>query len=52
LGHKKAGYYLSKDKAAYWDGRNSYGEEVSSGVYFYTMEAGEFRAARKMVILW
>jgi len=51
LGRKKAGYYLSKDKAAYWDGRNSNGEQVSSGTYFYTMEAGEFKVARKMVIV-
>ena len=50
LGHKEAGAYRRKNKAAYWDGRNSNGEEVASGVYFYTMEAGKFKTTRKMVI--
>jgi len=51
VGRKDAGDYLSKEHAAYWDGRNSDGEEVSSCVYFYVMEAGSFRATKKMVIL-
>ena len=51
LGNRNAGIYTTKDKAAYWDGRDSLGEQVSSGVYFYTLQAGEFRATRKMVIL-
>jgi DNA-binding beta-propeller fold protein YncE len=51
LGQKDAGLYVSKDKAAYWDGRNDAGEEVSSGIYFVTMKAGEFVAIRKTVIL-
>jgi hypothetical protein len=34
-----------------WDGRNDYGYEVSSGVYFYAMQAGEFTQTRKMVLL-
>ncbi|MBM3242887.1 T9SS type A sorting domain-containing protein [Candidatus Poribacteria bacterium] len=51
LGNKNAGIYLTTDKAAYWDGRDSFGEKVSSGVYYYTLQAGEFRATRKMVIV-
>ena len=51
LGNQKAGAYVTKDKAAYWDGKDSLGEKVASGVYFYTIQAGEFRAGRKMVIL-
>jgi hypothetical protein len=51
LGNKPAGAYLSKDKATYWDGKNEYGEKVSSGVYFYLMEAGSFRATKKMLII-
>lgn len=35
LGHQAAGYYTDKNRAAYWDGRNSLGENVASGVYFY-----------------
>jgi len=52
LGHKDAGVYVSRSAAAYWDGRDSFGEQVASGVYFYTLQAGKFRATtRKMVIL-
>lgn len=51
FGHQKAGYYVSKGKAAYWDGRSRNGEKVASGVYYYQLQAGEFRATRKMVIL-
>jgi uncharacterized repeat protein (TIGR01451 family) len=51
LGQKEAGFYISKGKSAYWDGRNHFGEKVSSGVYFYTLHAGDFTATRKMVIM-
>jgi WD40 repeat protein len=51
LGEKNAGFYFTKDKAAYWDGKDSEGEKVASGIYFYTLEAGEFRTTRKMVII-
>jgi hypothetical protein len=50
LGHKDAGVYVSRSKAAYWDGKNEAGEEAASGIYFYTIQAGDFTAARKMVI--
>jgi len=50
LGQKAAGWYLDKDRAAYWDGRNEYNERISSGVYFYSIEAGNFRATRKLVV--
>ena len=50
LGHQPAGIYQSKSRAAYWDGRNALGEPVASGVYFYTLTAGEFAATRKMLI--
>jgi predicted GH43/DUF377 family glycosyl hydrolase len=51
LGHQPAGHYATKNKAVYWDGKNNFGESVASGVYFYTLQAGKFRATRKMVIL-
>jgi hypothetical protein len=35
----------------YWDGRNDKGEEVTSGLYFYQLKAGDFDATRKMVIV-
>ena len=50
LGHQREGYYTSQNRAAYWDGRNALGESVASGVYFYTLTAGEFTATRKMLI--
>jgi WD40 repeat protein len=50
LGHKEAGFYTTKEKAAYWDGRNETGEPASSGVYFYTIQVGPFQATKKMVI--
>jgi len=50
LGHKTPGFYMTKDKAAYWDGKNETGEQAASGVYFYTIQAGEFTATKKMVI--
>ena len=51
VGHQTAAVYESRSKAAYWDGRNDLGESVASGVYFYTLTAGDFSATRKMVIL-
>ena len=50
LGHRSVGVYESRSRAVYWDGRNTLGEPVASGVYFYTLTAGEFRATRKMLI--
>jgi hypothetical protein len=34
-----------------WDGRDGTGREVASGIYFLHMEAGDFAAVRKMVLL-
>ena len=50
LGHQPAGMYQNRSRAAYWDGRNALGEPVASGVYFYSLTAGEFTATRKMLI--
>ena len=50
LGLMPAGIYQSRSRAAYWDGRNNVGEPVASGVYFYTLTAGEFTSTRKMLI--
>jgi hypothetical protein len=51
IGRKSAGYYVTRSQSAYWDGRNESGEFVSSGIYFYTIQAGNFTATRKMVLL-
>ena len=50
LGHQAAGIYQSRSRAAYWDGKNAFGEPVASGLYFYTLSAGDFTATRKMLI--
>lgn len=50
LGQQPGGMYQSRSRAAYWDGRNRLGEPVASGVYFYTLTAGDFTATRKMLI--
>ena len=51
LGQKRAEHYITKDKAAYWNGRNAIGERVASGIYFYQIQAGKFNDVKRMVIL-
>ena len=50
LRHQAAGMYQNRSRAAYWDGKNEFGEKVASGLYFYTLTAGDFSATRKMLI--
>ncbi|RKU14851.1 hypothetical protein C6503_14270, partial [Candidatus Poribacteria bacterium] len=51
LGQQPGGMYQSKSRAAYWDGRNEHNEPVASGLYLYTLTAGDFTATRKMLII-
>ena len=51
LGFKPRGFYMTRSTAAYWDGRNNMGELIASGVYFYSLQAADFSATRKMLIL-
>ena len=51
VGHKPIGYYLTRERAIYWDGQNQNRESVSSGVYFYTLNTDTYTQTRRMVIL-
>ena len=60
IGYKTAGNYRTKTRAAYWNGKNSSGERVANGTYFYTLTArytnkysstDRFNATRKMVVV-
>ena len=51
LGHQPPGYYVTKNRAAYWDGRNEMGERVANGIYFYQLQADQLSFLRKMIIL-
>ena len=51
LGLQPTGSYMTPATAAYWDGKNSVGESVASGIYFYTLQTADFSATRRMVIL-
>ncbi len=51
LGYQSAGYYNSRERAAYWDGRNAIGEPVASGTYFYQLTTPSSNQTRRLVIL-
>ena len=51
LGHQKEGYYTHRSRAAFWDGRNGFGERVASGIYFYQLQADNISSLRKLLIL-
>ena len=44
--HQTAGY-----NSIQWNATNNEGQLVSAGVYIYTIEAGQFRQTKKMVLL-
>jgi len=43
---QSAGYY-----SIHWGAKNYIGKGVAAGMYIYTIQAGEFRATKKMVLL-
>ena len=51
LGFQAAGFYNSREHAAYWDGRNALGERVASGIYFYQLATPTFQQTRRLVIV-
>ena len=43
---KKAGYHLTS-----WNGTSNSGGDVAAGMYIYSIQAGKFKAVKKMVLL-
>jgi hypothetical protein len=43
---QKPGFYEVQ-----WDGKNDNGQRVGSGIYFYTIVAGDFKATKRMLML-
>jgi WD40 repeat protein len=50
LGQLPAGAYRSRERAAYWDGRNDAGESVASGAYFIELNVGSRRQTRRAML--
>ena len=55
LGNKVKTLINAQQRSGYhtinWDSTNNLGGKVSAGMYIYIIQAGEFRQAKKMVLL-
>lgn len=55
LGHRVKTLFHGTLKKGYstmeWDGKNSYGKNVSSGIYIYTLYIGNYSESRRMLLL-
>ena len=55
MGHKIRTLINLNQSASYhsikWDAKNDIGEGVSAGMYIYVIQAGEFKATKKMLLL-
>ncbi|MEW6104052.1 MAG: FlgD immunoglobulin-like domain containing protein, partial [bacterium] len=47
-GNKPKGSYTQKDRAISFDLRNDSGQNLSSGLYFYKIKAGDFSAIKSL----
>ena len=45
------GFRTSGYRSVQWNATNNQGEPVSAGLYLYTIQAGDFRQTKKMVLL-
>jgi hypothetical protein len=51
LGNQSPGIYVTREQAAYWDGRNNSGERMASGLYFYTLKTKSYTQTKRMLLL-
>ena len=49
-GWKKAGLYITKEKALFWNGKNDRGDKLSQGLYFINLKAGKYSGRQRLVI--
>jgi len=45
-GIQSAGYY-----SVLWDAKNDSGNKIGSGIYIYTLRAGDYNSVKKMILL-
>ena len=51
LGFQLTGFYQDRGRAAYWDGKNSSGESVASGLYYYQLKTPSFQQTRRLIVV-
>ncbi len=51
VGRQAAGAYTTRQRAAYWAGKDNTGQSVASGIYFYQLLADDFSETRRMVVM-
>ena len=51
LGSKSAGSYRTRDRAAYWSGRNLNGDIVASGMYFVMLRVNGIHTDRQKIVI-
>ncbi|MFH0774580.1 MAG: hypothetical protein V2A53_03680 [bacterium] len=49
-GWKKAGLYITKEKALFYNTRNDRGDKLSQGLYFISLKAGKYSGRQRLVV--
>ena len=44
-------YQTAGFRSVKWDGKNNNKQKVSTGLYFYSIQSGEFSSTKKMILL-